>query len=354
LGGSRGRLIGVEEKRLALELVKQARLSGARKSKACEILGIDIKTLNRWDVESVIDRRKGANKKIPRKLSDKERQAVAEIACVQKYKDLTPYEIVADLAENGVYYASERSFYRILNEFDLLHHRSDSKPAEHKAEIEKLVATGSNQIWSWDITWLQTEVRGLFYFAYVVKDIWDKRIVGWEIHDHESDEIAAEMFKRLKIRHNMKSIILRSDNGNPMKGATMLATLNDLGVIPSYSRPRVSNDNPFIESLFKTLKYTAGYPGRFKSIEHARIWMADFVNWYNTKHRHSAIGYVTPQQRFSGEYKEIFKKRNETLAMAKKRNPERWGKRQRVWCCNANVYLHPGKGTKEKLIKKTA
>jgi len=188
----------------------------------------------------------------------------------------------------------------------------------------------------------------------MIQDIWTKDIVGWEIHDREDDALAAALFNRLRLKHNMKGIYLRSDNGNPMKGATMLMTLYNLGVIPSYSRPRVSNDNPFIESLFKTLKYTAGYPGQFKDMDHARTWMANFVNWYNTEHKHSAIGYVTPQQRRSGVYKEIFDKRNDTLAAARKRNPERWGKKQRVWGCDEQVYLNPGKETKEKLMKKIA
>ena len=347
-------MISLEEKRRALVLVQEATASGSRKEKACETIGVSIKSLQRWFQACTLDGRKGAEKRVPRKLTEEERQQVKATACEQKYKDLTPYEIVALLAENGSYIASERSFYRILKADGLLHHRGNTKPANRKSEPDELVATGPNQIWSWDITWLKTEVRGLFYYAYVIKDIWTKDIVGWEIHDCEDDALSSAMFKRLKLKHNMKGICLRSDNGNPMRGATMLMTLYNLGVIPSYSRPRVSNDNPFIESLFKTLKYTAGYPGQFKDIEHARTWMANFVNWYNTEHRHSAIGYVTPQQRRSGAYKEIFEKRNDALTAARKRNPERWGKKLRVWGCDDKVYLNPSKETKEKLFRKTA
>jgi putative transposase len=354
LGGSRGRLISLEEKQQALELIKNAIASGARKEKACETIGIGIRALQRWDQVCNPDGRKGALKKVPRKLTEEERQKVKDTACEQQYKDLNPYEIVALLAENGTYIASERTFYRILKVAGLLHHRGNGKPANGTLEPDELVATGPNQIWSWDITWLKTEVRGLFYYCYMIKDIWTKDIVGWEIHDREDDVLAAALFKRLQLRHKMKGIYLRSDNGNPMKGATMLMTLYNLGVIPSYSRPRVSNDNPFIESLFKTVKYTAGYPGQFKDIEHARTWMAKFVNWYNTEHRHSAIGYVTPHQRRSGIYKEIFEKRNNTLSNARKKNPERWSKKQRVWGCNDKVYLNPGKETKKSLMKKIA
>ncbi len=347
-------MILLDEKLHALELIKEAMASGARKKKACETIGISIRAFQRWGQSCNKDCRKGALKKVPRKLSEAERQQVKDTACGQQYKDLNPYEIVALLAENGTYIASERTFYRILKADGLLHHRGNGKPAVRKPVPDELVATVPNQIWSWDITWLRTDVRGLFYYTYMIKDIWTKDIVGWEIHDREDDELAAAMFKRLQLKHNMKGIILRSDNGNPMKGATMLMTLYNLGVIPSYSRPGVSNDNPFIKALFKTLKYTAGYPGQFKDIEHARTWMANFVNWYNTEHRHSALGYVTPQQRRSGEYKEIFEKRNVTLAAARKRNPERWGKKQKVWGCVEQVYLNPGKNTKERLMKKIA
>ncbi len=354
MGGARGRLIPLEEKRSTIEWIDEAVLSGARKRNACEITGISIRTYQRWQRECVGDKRKGAPKKIPRKLSAEEIERVKETACMPEYRDLTPYEIVAILAENGEYIASERTFYRFLKAAGLLHHRGDGKALIRRAHPQELVAMGPNQVWSWDITWMKTDVRGLFNYAYVVKDIWTKDIVGWEIHDREDDELAAELFKRLQMKHGMRGIYLRSDNGNPMKGATMLMTLYSLGVIPSYSRPRVSNDNPFIESLFKTLKYTAGYPGQFKDMDHSRTWMAEFVNWYNMEHRHSAIGYVTPQQRRNGDYKKIFEKRNEAVARARSLHPERWVSRQRVWGCNEVVYLNPSLETKEKLLKKCA
>jgi putative transposase len=347
-------LISLEEKHQVRALVRDAMISGARKKKACEVLGISIRALQRWEQACNPDGRKGAVKSIPRKLSEEEKQKVKDTACEEQFKDLTPYEIVAILAENGIYIASERTFYRILKADGLLHHRGNGKPPIRSGEPQELIAIGPNQIWSWDITWLRTNVRGLFYYTYMIKDIWTKDVVGWEIHDREDDALAAALFHRLRLKHDMKGIYLRSDNGNPMKGATMLMTLYNLGVIPSYSRPRVSNDNPFIESLFKTLKYTAGYPGQFKDLEHARTWMANFVNWYNTEHRHSAIGYVTPQQRRSGDFKIIFGKRNETLASAIEKNPERWVNNKKVWGCDELVYLNPDKKTKEMLMKKCA
>lgn len=347
-------MISVEEKCRTRELIQEAAASGARKKKACDVIGISIRAVQRWERECNSDGRKGARKKVPRKLTEGERQQVRDIACEPRFKDLTPYEIVAILAENGRYIASERTFYRILNADGLLHHRGNGKPAIRTSEPGELIATGPNQIWCWDITWLRTDIRGLFYYAYMIKDIWTKDIVGWEIHDREDDILAAALFKRLQLKYDMKGMYLRSDNGNPMKGATMLMTLYSLGVIPSYSRPRVSNDNPFIESLFKTLKYTAGYPGHFKNLEHARMWMANFVNWYNTEHRHSSIGYVTPQQRRSGDYKNIFSQRNQAVAHARERNPERWVNHMRTWGCNDAVYLNPSKESRNIVMKNIA
>lgn len=347
-------MIPSEEKQNILEWINEAVDAGARTINACEIADISIRTFQRWRRDDLDDKRKGAVKKVQRKLTSEEIEQVKETACLPEYRDLTPYEIVAILAEKGEYIASERTFYRVLKAMNLLHHRGNGKAPVRRAEPRELVATGPNQVWSWDITWLKTDVRGLFYYAYVVKDIWTKDIVGWEIHDREDDELSSCLFKKLQEKYIMRGTYLRSDNGNPMKGATMLMTLYHLGVIPSYSRPRVSNDNPFIESLFKTLKYTAGYPGHFKSIEHARTWMAEFVNWYNTEHRHSSIGYVTPHQRRNGDYEKIFATRNKAINRAREKHPERWVNRQRVWRCDDSVYLNPSLETKERLLKKIA
>ena len=137
----------------------------------------------------------------------------------------------------------------------------------------------------------------------MIIDVWSRKVVGWEIHTEELGKIAEDMCKRLARKNNLKGVKLHSDNGHPMKGSMLLVTLHLMGVLPSFSRPRVSNDNPFIESFFKTVKFTPGYPGRFRDIEHAREWMADFVDWYNTEHRHSGIGYITTEQRHSGQVK---------------------------------------------------
>ena len=154
--------------------------------------------------------------------------------------------------------------------------------------------------------------------------------------------------------HEVSGVHLHSDNGNAMKGVTVLVLFFALGIIPSYSRPRVSNDNAYSEALFKTLKYTPGYPKRFTDIAHARIWFADFAHWYNTEHRHSGIGYVTPQARHGGRVPAIMRQRNEVLTEARNAHPERWPNGQSQWKEDPVVYLNPHPETRQSLMKKTA
>lgn len=238
--------------------------------------------------------------------------------------------------------AWEATFYRVLRDANQVHHRSEMKPKNRSSKPSEQVATGPNQVWCWDITWLPLQVRGIFVFAYIIIDVYDRSIVGWSIHDREDAQLARELFEHLQTRMNLRDVHVHSDNGGPMKGLSLLALLYVLGVSTSYSRPRVSNDNPFIESFFKTLKYTAGYPGRFRDLQHARTWMADFIAWYNTTHLHSALGYVTPHQRRTGVDRKLFEQRNQTMAQARTSFPERWGRRpHRRWQTAKSVALNP-------------
>jgi len=334
-------LIPKEDRDIAVELIEEAVVGGARLFKACEVLEISTVTFYRWKNDGGIDKRKGAGKRVVRKLTEAERQKIIEVACEERFKDATPYEIVAILLDEGTYLASVSTFYRILREAGLIHHRGNSRPGHKQSRPEELKATGPNQVWSWDITWLPTNVRGLFLFAYMIIDVWSRKIVGWEIHTRESAEIAEEMFRRLAREKDLQTVRLHSDNGHPMKGSMLLVTLHLLGVLPSFSRPRVSNDNPFIESFFKTVKFTPGYPGRFQNIEHAWEWMADFVDWYNTVHRHSGIGYITPEQRHNGQVKKIMRFRNNVMNEARINHPERFSGEPVRWKEHPVVYLNP-------------
>ena len=244
---------------------------------------------------------------------------------------MNPCQIVAILAEEGTYIGSERTIYRVLKRNKLLNHRERSRIPVKRPRPAELKADGPNQVWSWDITYLCSDLKGKFYYLYMFLDVWSRVIIGWNIYEKESADNSSELMRKISMNNKVKGVRLHSDNGSPMKGATMLGTLQTLGITPSFSRPRVSDDNPYSESLFKTLKYRITYPKNFKSIDDAKKWTTDFVQWYNYEHRHSKIKYVTPMQRHTGEDKNILEKRKTTYLEARKRNPERWTKNIRNW-----------------------
>lgn len=189
-------------------------------------------------------------------------------------------------------------------------------------------------------------VKGTFYYLYLFSDLYDRSIVGWEVYEEESGEHASELVQRICLaqkRLTTEPLVLHSDNGSPMKAAIMLETLYRLGITPSNSRPRVSNDNPYAEALFKTFKYRPGYPVKgFESIEKAREWVALFEKWYNYEHHHSGIQYLTPSQMRSGEAEIILEKRRQVYEAAKAAHPERWnGRNTRDWSMPERVYLNP-------------
>jgi putative transposase len=255
---------------------------------------------------------------------------VIEMACQPRFMNLTPHEIVPILAEEGTYLASESTMYRILRREKLIKPKRRTNANHQAVEIK---ADKPNQVWSWDITYIKSFIRGRFYFLYLILDVFSRYITGWEIHETEDGVSASELFERACLEQGIepRTLTLHSDNGSPMKSGTMLATLQALGVVSSFSRPSVSNDNAFSESLFKTLKYTAGYPVKFESLEEAVEWVKRFVAWYNTEHRHSGIGYVTPAQRHQGLDTEILLKRKAVYEAAHRRHPERWSRHSRNW-----------------------
>jgi len=241
-----------------LSLIDQARKTGARLSQACDIIGISAKTTQRWRQSlTKQDGRQTTKRKPVNKLTEIERQRIVTISNEATYADLPPSQIVPMLADEGRYIASESIFYRVLKAEKLLGHRQKSKPARQIIKPKVLTATGPNQVYSWDITYLPTRIRGLYFYLYLVMDIYSRKIVGWQVKSEESSALAADMMKDICDREGISAyqVTLHSDTGSPMKGATMLATLQELGVIPSFSRPSVSTDNPYSESLFRTLKY---------------------------------------------------------------------------------------------------
>jgi transposase InsO family protein len=308
------------------------------------VLEISPRTIERWKAsESGEDGRKGPRKRPANKLSEMERKRFLQVVNSPEYRDLSPKQIVPRLADKGKYMASESTVYRVLHEEDLMAHRERSRPPVHNRPKE-LLATGRNQVWSWDITYLPSAVRGRFFYLYMVMDVWSRKIVGWEVHGYESMDLSSRMISRIctEMGIDEKQLRLHADNGGPMKGATMLATLQNLGVVPSFSRPSVSNDNPFSEALFRTLKYCPEYPGKpFENIDAAYDWVFVFVPWYNTEHLHSGIRFVTPDDRHFGREEEILNRRKYVYEKARRKNPERWSGETRNWNPVNTVVLNP-------------
>jgi len=318
-----------EEKQDILDFVHFYVILGiVRLSILCHYIGVSERTIQRWNVHGVDDKRKGAEKQVVRKLSEEERENLYRIACSEEYVDLNPHEIFNSMLDKGIYIASESSFYRVLKEKKAITHRQETKEGTSRKKPDELRATAKNQVWMWDITWIKTSVQGIYYYAYVIEDLYDRSIVGWAIYENENDAHAMELFDSVIKKEKACPQFIHSDNGNAMKGITLVAFYYRLGIVPSFSRPRVSDDNPYIESFFKTLKYTCGYPKFFTSLDHARQWFADFIHWYNNSHMHSALQYVTPVQKRNGEHYTIFENRNCVLVEARKKHPLRWGSRK--------------------------
>jgi len=326
-------LITPEDKQSVLTLISEACQAGASKSKAAQLLGLTVRTIQRWKKQGTTDKRKGSRAVPANKLSVEEQNNIVNVLKSQEYEDFSPNQIVPKLADQGIYMGSESTMYRLLRTLKMNEHRQASNPV-HRHSPETFTACGPNQIWSWDITYLRSSVKGRFYYLYMVMDLYSRKAVACQVYESESGEFASDLITDACIREKIskKQIILHSDNGSPMKSATMLAKLQDLGVMPSFSRPSVSNDNPFSESLFRTLKYRPNYPEKpFENVIEARAWADDFVTWYNTVHLHSSINFVTPDDRHRGKDVQILENRHNVYLEARLKNPERWSRDTRNW-----------------------
>ncbi len=338
-----------------IDLIQEAKGAGARLFRACDEAGIGLRTYRRWFREGSVqvDKRPEAPRPEPaNKLSEEEKQRILSTCNSARYQSLPPPQIVPSLMDEGLYLASESSFYRILKAHNQLSHRGQSLAPRRSREATTHHAQGPCELWCWDITYLASTVRGQFYYLYMFEDVYSRKIVGYEVYEAESGDYAAELLQRCLLREKClhRPLVLHSDNGAPMKAQTMKAKLEELGVLPSYSRPRVSNDNAFAESLFKTLKYRPEWPSSgFKSLEDARRWVGGFVNWYNTEHKHSKLRFVTPEERHEGKDVAILAQRQRVLEQARERTPGRWGTRPVRNCDPVGpTTLNPEKSVVEK------
>ncbi|MCU0657791.1 MAG: IS3 family transposase [Polyangiaceae bacterium] len=340
---------------MILSWLDEAVQAGAREERACDVLGLEARTVQRWrKLGGGDDRRAGPLSKPVNALSDQERSEVLAVANLPEHRDLSPKQIVPKLADEGRYIASESTFYRVLHEADQMTPRGRAKPPQPRPAPQH-VAAAPNRIWVWDITYLPTSVRGEFFYLYLMMDLFSRKIVGWQVHPAESMELSSSLLQASVDAEEVdpKQLILHADNGGPMKGSTMLAKMRQLGILPSFSRPRVSDDNAFAEAFFRHLKYAPSWPTKpFASLELAREWVSKFVRWYNEEHRHSGIQFVTPVQRHTGKEAEVLEARARVYAEAKARSPKRWSRRERDWTPAGEVALTapsrrgPSKGRK--------
>lgn len=350
MGGKRGRLISEQDKINAMGLIKEACTAGSRLEPACELLEFDVRTFQRWHkADSVGDKRRGPLTAPHNKLSDAERARILKVVNLPEYRNQPPSQIVPNLADKGEYIGSESTIYRVLHAHKMMQHRSAARPGTHR-KPDELTATKPNQLWSWDITYLTSNIRGKYFYLYLFLDVFSRKIVGFDVFDEQSAEHASEVVSAAYITEKISAgeVTLHADNGGPMKGSMMLATLQNLGIASSFSRPSVSNDNPYSESMFRTLKYCPQYPNKpFESTEGALEWVRKFVDWYNNVHQHSGNNFVTPNARHKEQDRAILAKRTQVYERAKQENPMRWSGKTRNWARVDEVLLNCKRTTRK-------
>lgn len=343
-------MISLEDRQALAQGINVAHAAGARLKQACEIVGIDMRTRQRWNANGGLatgDGRPDAQRSVPpHALSPAERAEVLRVANEPRFASVPPARIVPMLADEGVYLASESSFNRVLREQGQTAHRGRAKAPRPARVPTTHIATAPRQVWCWDMTYLPTFVQGQWVFLYLILDLFSRKIVGWEVHATDHADHAAALVGRTALAEGIAVLkakpVLHGDNGATLKATTVLAMLEWLGVNRSYSRPRVSNDNAYAESLFRTAKYRPEFPAAgFAGLDSARTWAAAFVHWYNCEHRHSAIRYVTPAQRHAGQDQPILAARHVLYTDARQLNPARWSGNTRDWSYIDAVTLNP-------------
>jgi putative transposase len=340
-------MISTPHRQTAAALIVDAVTAGARRAKACAVLEISDRTLRRWITDGQIhaDQRPLVPRPEPvNKLGLAERAAVLSLCNSEEFASLPPSQIVPKLADQGRYLASESSFYRILRADGQQQHRGRAKPPVRRKPPTSYKASAPCEVWTWDITWMPGPVAGMFFYLYLIVDIFSRKIVGWEVHERESADLAAVLIRQAVLAEGCiaRPLVLHADNGSPMKGATMKTTMEKLGITASYSRPRVSNDNPFSEALFRTCKYRQNWPIKgFATKADAQAWVKSFASWYNGEHLHSAIRFVTPDARHAGRDRATLASRAILYANARAQHPERWSGKTRNWQPAGPVWLNP-------------
>lgn len=293
---------------------------------ACESLGISRATFYRKrKKDQALDPVPNERRCHPRALSLKERQEVLDILHSDRFVDKAPHEVYATLLDEGVYYCSIRTMYRILDEHgEVKERRNQLRHPEYKKP--ELLATAPNQVWSWDITKLLGPAKWTYFYLYVIMDIFSRYVVGWMVAPAESAALAEKLIKETctKERIGRDQLTIHADRGSSMKSKPVAFLLADLGITKTHSRPHTSDDNPYSEAQFKTLKYRPDFPERFGCIEDSRSHCQGFFPWYNKEHRHSGIGLLTPEAMHYGLGQDVRNAREEVLRLAYEAHPERF------------------------------
>jgi len=294
-------------------------------TRACEVFGFARSTLYRLRRPS--KPKPNSRRQSSRALTPDEKESVHQLLNGERFQDLSPRQVYGTLLDEGEYYCSISSMYRILREHDEVkeRRRQRSHPQYQRPE---LLATAPNQLWSWDITWLKGPNRWQFFYLYVILDVFSRYVTGWMLAEQESGVLAEQLIAETcrKQAVEREQLTLHADRGAPMTSQTVGQLLEDLGVAKSHSRPHTADDNPFSEAQFKTLKYRPDYPQRFDSIDHARTWANAFFDWYNNHHRHSSLGLMTPATVHYGLADQFSAQRQEVLQAAYEAHPERFVK----------------------------
>lgn len=306
-----------------MDLVEDFAEPGVSIVAACAAVGASRATLYRG-IRPVLPRAPRQRAPSPRRLGDDERQAIIDAMHSPEFVDQPPMEVFAKLLSRGVYLASIRTFYRVLAELGESKERRNQR-LPHTYVKPSLTATAPNQVWTWDITKLATLEKGIFLHVYVIIDLFSRYVVGWMVAAKECKHLAAQLFAEAAARHGIEpGLVVHADRGSAMKSDTLAQLLASLGVDQSFSRPHVSDDNPFSEAGFKTLKYQPDYPGFFAGLLHARGWLSSFFGWHNDKHQHSGLALFTPAEVFLGRVPAVHAVRQAALDAAYAMHPQRF------------------------------
>lgn len=320
-----------------IQAIDEAVKDGAHQFKACDAIGLCQRRLRRWRKREV-DLRKGGYRALRQKLSQEETQAIVVALEAPETANLPIKTLHARHMDTGVCLASASTFRRICAKRNLRPKAVLSKP---RAKRPILLAFAPNQVWCWDITWLESKVKGSYFYLYMIIDMYSRKVVGWDVFAKEDSSMARELFARTLVSEGLLAgqVTVHADNGKPMRGKKLRALFERMQIKASYSRPHTSNDNAFAESLFATFKGRASMPEYFGNIESANGYCESFFHWYNHVHLHSSLDFVTPQNVHEGLHLAIYAKRNASLAENRIAHPSRHGGKAKVYAMETEVRL---------------